>query len=98
MSKGFRVIAKAPEKSNDNELNMEALVESIRGKKIVFCLPGRGCSYLFLKNFVQLCFDLVRVGAEIQISQDYSSMVNFARCKVLGANVLSGKYQLSCQG
>ena len=26
----------------------------------------------------------------IQISQDYSSMVNFARCKVLGANVLRG--------
>jgi len=98
MSKGFRVIAKTPEKSNEDELNMEALVESIRGKKIVFCLPGRGCSYLFLKNFVQLCFDLVRVGAEIQISQDYSSMVNFARCKVLGANVLSGKHQTPWQG
>ena len=27
------------------------------------------------------------------ISQDYSSMVNFARCKVAGADVKAGKYQ-----
>ncbi len=37
-------------------------------------------------------------GASIQISQDYSSMVNFARCKVLGANVLKGPDQLPWQG
>ena len=53
------------------------------GKTIVFCLPGRGCSYVFMKNFVQLCFDMVQNGMSIQISQDYSSMVNFARCKCL---------------
>jgi hypothetical protein len=51
---------------------------------------GRGCSYVFLKAFVQLCFDLVQNQMSIQISQDYSSMVNFARCKVLGANVSEG--------
>ena len=33
-------------------------------------------SYIFLKNFVQLDFDLVQNGNQIQISQDYSSMVN----------------------
>ena len=54
---------------------------------------GRGTSYIFLKNFVQLCFDMVQNGMSIQISQDYSSMVNFARCKVLGANVLRGPNQ-----
>ena len=27
------------------------------------------------------------------ISQDYSSMVNFARCKVAGADVMRGAYQ-----
>jgi hypothetical protein len=37
-------------------------------------------------------------GAAIQISQDYSSMVNFARCKVLGANVLRGKNQIPWDG
>jgi hypothetical protein len=34
----------------------------------------------------------------IQISQDYSSMVNFARCKVLGANVLRGPNQKPWDG
>ena len=43
-----------------------------------------------MKNFVQLCFDLVQNQMSIQISQDYSSMVNFARCKCLGVNVLRG--------
>lgn len=70
----------------------------MRGKKIVFCLPGRSCSYTFLKNFVQLCFDMVQNGMSIQISQDYSSMVNFARCKVLGANVTKGPWQDPWQG
>ena len=51
-----------------------------------------------MKNFVQLCFDLVQAGANIQISQDYSSMVNFARCKCLGANVLRGPDQLAWDG
>ncbi len=63
-----------------------------------FCMPGRGCSYTFLKNFVQLCFDIVQCGGAIQISQDYSSMVNFARCKCLGANVLRGKDQKPWDG
>ena len=40
--------------------------------------------YLSEEAFVQLCFDMVQNGMSIQISQDYSSMVNFARCKVLG--------------
>ena len=70
----------------------------MRGKSIVFCLPGRNCSYTFLKSFVQLAFDLVQNGMNIQISQDYSSMVNFARCKVLGANVLRGPKQVPWDG
>jgi hypothetical protein len=97
MAKGFKV--KAKEHSEDQPLfDKEACLQKIRGKSIVFCLPGRGVSYTFLKNFVQLCFDLVQSGASIQISQDYSSMVNFARCKVLGANVLAGPDQLPWQG
>ena len=61
-------------------------------------LPGRGVSYVFLKNFVQLCFDMVQNQMSIQISQDYSSMVNFARCKCLGANVLRGPDQVPWDG
>lgn len=101
MSKGFTVKAKKVEDSEEdtNKLfNKEEVLEKIRGKSIVFCLPGRGVSYTFLKSFVQLCFDLVHAGASIQISQDYSSMVNFARCKCLGANVLKGPDQLPWQG
>ena len=94
MSKGFTVEADSDEVAPPQpEWDYAAIKDSMRGKTIVFCLPGRGVSYTFLKNFVQLCFDMVQNGMSIQISQDYSSMVNFARCKCLGANVLRGPNQ-----
>ena len=99
MAKGFTVKAKAPKtKKVEDDFNLEEAKALAKGKAIVFCLPGRGVSYIFLKNFVQLCFDLVQNGSSIQISQDYSSMVNFARCKCLGANVLRGPDQLPWDG
>ena len=99
MAKGFVVKANAPSSgAKAPEWDYDKIKERWRGKKIVFCLPGRGCSYTFLKNFVQLSFDLVQNGMSIQISQDYSSMVNFARCKVLGANVLRGPNQVPWDG
>jgi len=98
MAKGFTVKAKKPDAQKKPEWDFERAKELVKGKKIVFCLPGRGVSYVYLKNFVQLCFDLVQCGASIQISQDYSSMVNFARCKCLGANVLRGPNQLPWDG
>ena len=96
MAKGFKVIPKETPKKE--EWDYDRIKQRVKGKQIVFCLPGRGCSYIFLKNFVQLCFDLVQNGNGIQISQDYSSMVNFARCKVLGANVLRGPKQIPWDG
>ena len=101
MAKGFTVKAKTPtnaSKKKVEEWDYNRARELVKGKKIVFCLPGRGVSYVYLKNFVQLCFDLVQSGASIQISQDYSSMVNFARCKCLGANVLRGPNQIPWDG
>ena len=97
MAKGFKVKSKVPTQK-EPEWDYELAKQLIRGKKIVFCLPGRGVSYVYLKNFVQLCFDIVQAGGGIQISQDYSSMVNFARCKCLGANVLRGPDQLPWDG
>ena len=97
MAKGFTVKAKSPV-TEGPEWDYEKIKERMRGKSIVFCLPGRGCSFTFLKAFVQLCFDLVQNNMSIQISQDYSSMVNFARCKVLGANVLRGPKQVPWDG
>ena len=99
MAKGFTVKTAAPTvKKSKDDFDMGKAKEMIKGKQIVFCLPGRGVSYIFLKNFVSLCFDLVQSGASIQISQDYSSMVNFARCKCLGANVLRGPNQKPWDG
>ena len=99
MAKGFTVKAKAPKPSESSqEWDYDKAKSMVKGKTIVFCLPGRGVSYTYLKNFVQLCFDLVQAGASIQISQDYSSMVNFARCKCLGANVLRGPDQIPWDG
>ena len=97
MAKGFVVKAKNPSEAGP-EWDYDAIKKRMAGKKIVFCLPGRGCSYTFLKNFVQLCFDMVQNGMSIQISQDYSSMVNFARCKVLEPNVLRGPKQVPWDG
>ena len=98
MAKGFTVKANVPKKAKEPEWDIDAIKARMKGKTIVFCLPGRGCSYIFLKNFVQLCFDMVQNGMSIQISQDYSSMVNFARCKCLGANVLRGPDQIPWDG
>ena len=98
MAKGFTVKATAPKPSKKATWDIPAIKERFKGKKIVFCLPGRGVSYTYLKNFVQLCFDIVQSGMSIQISQDYSSMVNFARCKCLGANVLRGPDQIPWDG
>ncbi len=102
MAKGFTVKAKNPtsHKSQPDkpQWDIDAIKARMRGKTIVFCLPGRGVSYVFLKNFVQLCFDMVQNQMSIQISQDYSSMVNFARCKCLGANVLRGPDQIPWDG
>tara|TARA_B100000902_G_scaffold255204_1_gene241652 strand:+ start:431 stop:739 length:309 start_codon:yes stop_codon:yes gene_type:complete len=98
MAKGFTVKTVPPKKAKEPDWDYDAIKARMKGKKIVFCLPGRGCSFIFLKAFVQMCFDMVQNGMSIQISQDYSSMVNFARCKCLGANVLRGPDQLPWDG
>jgi hypothetical protein len=98
MAKGFIVKAAKSEVAPKEEWDYEYIKQKMRGKTIVFCLPGRGCSFMFLRSFVQLAFDLVSNGMRIHISQDYSSMVNFARCKCLGANVLNGPNQKPWDG
>ena len=65
MAKGFTVKANAPKAKKAPEWDIGAIKKRMKGKTIVFCLPGRGCSYIFLKNFVQLCFDLVQNQAAV---------------------------------
>ena len=60
MAKGFTVKAKTPTVTKEPEWDYAKAREMIKGKTVVFCLPGRGVSYTYLKNFVQLCFDLVQ--------------------------------------
>ena len=68
MAKGFTVKAKTPKtKKKEEEWEYDKAKEMLKGKSVVFCLPGRGVSYTYLKSFVQLCFDLVQCGASIQI-------------------------------
>ena len=53
MARGFTVKAKAPVAGNSTEeWDYNLAKEMVRGKSIVFCLPGRGVSYTYLKNFV----------------------------------------------
>ena len=77
MAKGFTVKAKPPTKksvtSGGEEWDYAKIKERMRGKAIVFCLPGRGCSFQFLKSFTQMCFDLVQNGMNIQICLLYTS-------------------------
>ena len=47
MAKGFTVKANAP-KPKKEEWDIDAIKARMKGKTIVFCLPGRGCSFQFL--------------------------------------------------
>ena len=51
MAKGFTVKADVPKKKakSVDEFNMDEAKALIKGKTVVFCLPGRGVSYIFLK-------------------------------------------------
>lgn len=96
MAKGFSVKPKVNE--NKPEWDYDKIKNRMMGKTIAICIPGRGCSFTFMKAFTQLCFDLAAAKVQFRLFQDYSSMVNFARCKVLGANVLRGPNQKPWNG
>jgi GT2 family glycosyltransferase len=65
----------------------------LKDKNIIFCLPGNTYSGSFMMNFIELLSYVSQQGATFKISQQYSSMVNFARCKCAGADVSKGKNQ-----
>ena len=51
MAKGFTVKAKSPVKKKATpQYDYAKAKEMIKGKTVVFCLPGRGVSYTFLKS------------------------------------------------
>lgn len=66
--------------------------------KVIFCLPGRTYSREFLLSWSDLLMQANSKGHQIMISQQYSSVVHFARAKCLGGDVLKGPDQKPFQG
>ena len=66
--------------------------------KVVFCMPGRQYSREFLLAWSDLLMQVTSRGHQGMISQQYSSVVHFARAKCLGGNVLKGADQKPFQG
>ena len=73
MAKGFTVKAKNPKPKKaapKPEFDYVKAKEMIKGKTVVFCLPGRGVSYQFLKVsylFVLIWYKVVQVYKSVKI-------------------------------
>lgn len=65
---------------------------------IIFCLPGREYSREFLLAWSELMSQVYSKGHTFSISQNYSSVVHFARAKCLGGDVRKGPDQKPFQG
>ena len=66
--------------------------------KLVFCLPGKSYDRQFLLAWSDLLMQASAKGHQVMISQQYSSVVHFARAKCLGGDVLKGPDQQPFQG
>ena len=66
--------------------------------KVVFCMPGRQYSREFLLAWSDLLMQASSRGHQVMISQQYSSVVHFARAKCMGGDVLKGPDQKPFQG
>jgi hypothetical protein len=58
--------------------------------KIIFCLPGNQYSNNFLICWSELLLTCLQKGHQIFLSQNYSSVVHFARSLCLGGDLLRG--------
>jgi len=66
--------------------------------RVIFCMPGRSYSREFLLSWSDLLMQASSKGHQVMISQQYSSVVHFARAKCLGGDVLAGPDQKPFQG
>ncbi len=57
---------------------------------IVFCLPGKNFSGLFLQSWTQLLHALITKGINSMVSQHYDPVVYYVRNKCLGGDVKRG--------
>jgi hypothetical protein len=70
----------------------------IKDKNFIFCIPGRQFSGEFMMSFLELLSFISQNGGMFKVSLQYSSMVNYARCKCAGADVTQGKNQKPFNG
>ena len=66
--------------------------------KVIFCMPGRSYSREFLLAWSDLLMQASSRGPQVLFSQQYSSVVHFARAKCMGGDVLKGPDQKPFQG
>lgn len=66
--------------------------------KVVFCMPGASYSRDFLLCWSDMLMQANAKGHQIMISQQYSSVVHFARALCLGGDVMKGPDQKPFQG
>jgi hypothetical protein len=66
--------------------------------KVIFCMPGKSYSREFLLAWSDLLLQATQKGHQVMMSQQYSSVVHFARTKCLGGDVLKGADQKPFQG
>lgn len=69
-----------------------------KAPRVIFCLPGRTYSREFLLSWSGLMSECLSRGIVPVMSQQYSSVVHFARAKCLGGDVLKGAAQKPFQG
>jgi hypothetical protein len=70
-----------------------------RKTNIVFCIPGRTFSSRFLQGWTQTLHDLLASGqVNVLLSNEYSSLVHFARARCLGLSVDRGPVQKPWNG
>ena len=69
-----------------------------KAPRVIFCLPGRTYSREFLLSWSGLMSECLNRGIVPVMSQQYSSVVHFARTKCLGGDVLKGATQKPFQG
>ena len=95
MGKGFTVKAKSPvAKPKEPEWDYDKAREMIRNKTVVFCLPGRGVSYAFLKellySYALIWSKVEQVSKSLRIIHQWSTLLD-ASASVLTSFVVQIK-------
>lgn len=78
--------------------NLDFDKEVLKGKTIVFCIPGNKFSNKFLLAWSELLVQCCNYGIKIITSNSYTSNVYYVRNMCLGGNILRGKKQLPFNG